>query len=89
LTTCTFLPTETLLQKYAESEILYEGIECLPHLAWLAQPWMPSLVEKGEIRAFVVRGKLLHAVHMWPQSTGGLIHNFELVNNYMPLKQLK
>jgi hypothetical protein len=97
-TMCTFLPvrdrcanhrTETVLQKYAKSEILYEGIECLPCLAWLAKPWMPSLVEKGEIRAFVVGGKLLHAVHTWLQSTGGWTHNFELVDNYTPLKQLK
>lgn len=97
-TTCTFLPAkdgrpnrrmEKALQKYAESEMLYEGIECLPRPAWLAQPWIPSLVEKGEIRAFVVGGKLLHAVHTWPQRTGDRIYHFELVDNYTPLEQLE
>jgi hypothetical protein len=96
-TMCTFLParagtdhqTEKVLQIYVETERLYEEIECLPRLAWLAQPWIPLLVKKGEIRAFVVGGKLLHAVHTWPPRTGHDDHHFELVDNYTPLNQLE
>jgi glutathione synthase/RimK-type ligase-like ATP-grasp enzyme len=74
-TTCIFLPSsdersdrrmEKILWKYTETERLYEGIECLPHPMWMAQPLIPSLVQKGEIRAFVVRGKMVHAIHTWP-----------------------
>jgi hypothetical protein len=89
-TTCTFLPgadRETKVRdKFVETQSLYRGICCLPYPSWIGQPYMPSLVEKGEIRAFVVGGKVMYAVHTWPI---GDRQGVEVVDNYTPLESLQ
>lgn len=96
-TSCTYLPpkdgepngrTEKVMAVYEHTKQAYGTIECLPRPAWMAQPYIPSLVEKGELRAFVVGGKLAYAVHTWPSPEPG-VYSIELVENYTPLNLLQ
>jgi len=74
--------------KWEETELLYDGIQYLLRLSWMAQPFNPSIVEKGELRAFVVAGKMVHVIHMLLDLEGGTQCQ-EFMNNLMPLSLLK
>jgi len=93
---CTFLPPKTrkdnsryqsLKEKFIETEESYQGIKKLPYPSWIGQPYMPGLIDKGEIRAFVVGGKLIHSTHTYPTP----LHpwNSDVVVNYTPLDLLE
>jgi hypothetical protein len=95
-TTCTYVPqnagrpgarTADVKGKYKETKELYGGILCLPFPLWMGQPYIPSMVEKGEIRAFVVGGKFQHAVHTWQNADGS--YNAEVVDTFTPLEAIK
>jgi hypothetical protein len=95
-TTCTYIPRKQgrpelrfaeVKAKYEETSDLYEGIQCLPFPRWMGQPYIPSLVEKGEFRAFLVGGKFKHAVHTWPKPDGQ--HGIEAVDTFIPLEVIK
>jgi hypothetical protein len=90
-TSCTYLPpqageggdrTTKVMNNYTETNRFYKNIECLPHPSWIAQPYIPSLVEKGELRAFIVGGRLAFVIHSWPM--GGLQQS-QVVDNFTPL----
>ena len=87
----TFLPGRRrvmeLEAKFQETTESYREIKTLPYPAWIAQPFMPSLLEKGELRAYVVGGKLMYTIHTWVQKPGGEIH-MEVVENFTPLEFL-
>jgi len=50
----------------------------------MAQPFNPLLVEKGEIRAFIVEGRMMHAVYTWIFNRQQKDYH-QMVDNYMPL----
>jgi hypothetical protein len=88
-TSCTFLPSGTqrteVYHKFMETQRLYGGITSLPIPGWIAQPYIDSLAQKGELRAFVVGGKVFHTVHTWPEDDQ---QSHEMVDNITPLGQL-
>ena len=47
---------------------------------------MASLVEKGEIRVYVVGGKVMYSIHTWPSERFQQAMQFEVVENYTPLE---
>jgi glutathione synthase/RimK-type ligase-like ATP-grasp enzyme len=89
----TFLPgkkrSRTLESMFKETSKSYSKVKNLPYPSWLAQPYIPALVEKGEIRAFVVGGKLAYAIHTWPGTELDHPLHMEFVENYTPLELLK
>jgi hypothetical protein len=89
--TCTFLPgkhrSRLVESKYLETQDSYEGIKKLPCPSWIAQPYIPALVDKGELRAYVAGGKLMYSIHTW-ESNGQDGMNMEVVDNYTPLDLL-
>jgi len=90
----TFLPqrkkrARLLETKFNETSESYRGIQNLPFPSWLAQPYMPALVEKGEIRAYVVGGVLMYAVHTYPTGDKRNPLSIELVDNFTPLELLE
>lgn len=78
---------EHIRKRFLETQKCYQHITQLPYPSWLAQPYMPGLVEKGEIRAFLVGGKLRYAIHTWPGPNEDLY--MDLVENYTPLNLLE
>lgn len=91
---CTFLPPkrEEDLEKrkrrvkevWDHTKTLYEGIESLPPPTWMGQPFILSLLEKGELRAFVVGGRVTHVVHTCPQHCSQ-----EFVDSFVPLSLIR
>ena len=68
------------MQMWEKTQMLYNGIKSLPPPAWIAQPFIQSLLEKGELRAFVVGGKVAHVIHTCSQHSSQ-----EFVDNIVPL----
>jgi hypothetical protein len=90
-TTCTFLPARDrlrlVMEKYAETRTLYAGIQAIPKPHWMAQPFNRELAHKGELRAYVMGGKLRYTMYTWP-GRDGVVHH-EYVDNYTPLQFLQ
>ena len=94
---CTYLPSnegedakvreQRIKQKLEETKISYRGIRSLPHPNWMGQTYIPSLVEKGELWAFVVGGKVSHVIHTLPANAGNL--KIQFVENFTHLSILK
>lgn len=86
---CTFLPGKKrqrlVEKKFHETQENYGQIRSLPYPSWIAQPYMPALVDKGEIRAFVVGGKVMYSIHTWQRDPAS-DYSIELVDNYTPLE---
>ena len=72
------------MRKWEQTEMLYSGIQSLPPPTWMAQPFIRSLLEKGELRAFVVDGSVTHVVHTSPEHSSQ-----EFVDNVVPLLLLQ
>lgn len=85
----TFLPSKKrhrdLEMKYQETQERYSPVKCLPYPSWIAQPYISSLMDKGELRAFVVGGELIYAIHTWERGADPRF-NMEMVDNYTPLE---
>ena len=91
-TSCTFLPGAANREaeveaKYRETSLLYEGIKRIPRPAWMGQPFNRHLAEKGELRAFVIGGRLQYTIHTMLEGDGRFYHAF--VDNYTPLHLLR
>jgi hypothetical protein len=95
-TSCTYLPpksgeqyrrTERAMSKWQESKLLYRGVLPILTPAWISQAYNPWIVGKGELRAFVVGGKVRHVVHTLPDESGG--HHNQFVDNFTPLDLLE
>ena len=92
---CTYLPTndgpgariQQVSIKWDETQRVYQGIKSLPLPSWLAQPYNPSILEKGELRAFVVGGRVRHVIHTLPNGPDQM--HQEIVDNFTPLSCLK
>lgn len=91
-TTCTFMPgpnrTTRVKKRYADTLLDYSDIQTLPQPSWMAQPFNPEVAFKGELRAFVVGGRVQYTVSTWPGAEAGAFDQ-ELVDNYTPLELLK
>jgi hypothetical protein len=89
--TCTYLPApdreQKIMAKQAETQKLYHGIRDLPLPTWMGQPFIPPLVEKGELRALVSGGKVKYVIHTCPDSQGRAAQ--EIVDSITPLHYLK
>jgi hypothetical protein len=91
-THCTYLPPnegedpglrlQRVMRKLVETQRLYSGIRSLPPPTWMGQPFISSL-QKGELRAFVVGGRLEHVIHTWTEQS-----THEFVDNVTPLSLL-
>jgi hypothetical protein len=69
-------------EKYKKTRELYDGIQSLPPPTWMGQPFIPSLLHKGELRAFVVGGRVQYVIHT-------LREEQQYVDNYTPLHLLE
>lgn len=94
-TSCTYLPTkegpearkQLVSSKWDETLRVYNGIHSLPAPVWMAQVYNPHLLEKGELRAFVVGGRVRRVIHTLPDVQGEMQQ--EMVDNFTPLSRLK
>lgn len=77
--------TQAKFKKVMERANVWE--ECgLPTPLWMAQPFIPQLVHKGELRALVIGGVLFYTIYTMPDRD---VWYAEVVRLYSPLSLLR
>lgn len=91
--TSTFMPggmsrEAGILEAFERTKRAYLDVQFIPKPIWFAQPYIPALAQKGELRIFVVGLKVAYIVHTWNQRYSSNTRA-ECVDNITPLARLK